>query len=360
MSHTHIVILISFLILLILSGVFFVIIDENKSSNSEGNRGLYGDLLPDTRDERSSTPNNSDTTGASDANKLPSRTDTTKTTDANTDSDCVSMPCATESEGEQKNQENEEKEIHYNGVGVDVVIDIPDKGYTGNSTDVLVVYPGTVEDDSKTIDAAKKLLENTKNTIERDDLLLVSVAYPQEELLLGDNIREAEAALLWVKNEASQDLGVNIDDVYLLGHSQGGYLVTRLNTMHKTSGVIANAPGPINIVFTCRLNERGTGDMPASKACALLKEEYGSVLQNPGPYAARSLINFSSGYKSDILFVQGMQDKKIQTVLWPKFKEKVSQCAACSDYSFLEIEEGGHGAAFSSPEAKQAIDEFLK
>ena len=79
-------------------------------------------------------------------------------------------------------------------------------------------------------------------------MMIVSVAYPQEKILFGDNIVQAEAALLWLKNKAGEELGATIKKIFLGGHSQGGYVVTRLNTMHKTNGVIANAPGPLNLV----------------------------------------------------------------------------------------------------------------
>jgi len=60
-----------------------------------------------------------------------------------------------------------------------------------------------------------------------------SVAYPQQNRETGDGVREAEAALLWVKHEASRALGVTVGRIFQAGHSQGGYVVTRLNTMHQ-------------------------------------------------------------------------------------------------------------------------------
>jgi hypothetical protein len=106
-------------------------------------------------------------------------------------------------------------------------------------------------------------------------MMIVSVAYPQEYVLLGDNIVKCEAALLWLKNKASQELGITVKKIFLGGHSQGGYMVTRLNTMHQTNGVIANAPGPLNLVYRCQLEENG--QIQPSAVCTKLKKVYGTT-----------------------------------------------------------------------------------
>ena len=65
--------------------------------------------------------------------------------------------------------------------------------------DVLVLFHGTVVYDVNLIQAANNILGRFRELTDRDDVMLVSVAYPGEHKLLGDNITEAEAALLWVK-----------------------------------------------------------------------------------------------------------------------------------------------------------------
>ncbi len=255
--------------------------------------------------------------------------------------------------------------IDYEGIKVNAVIDYPES----NEVDVLLAFHGTTMDDSNIIEAAKTMLKNTKKIIKKNNVMIISVAYPEEGMLFGDNIREAEAALLWTKYNASKELGVKINRIYLIGHSQGGYLVTRLNTMHETDGVIANGAGPIDLGFSCKVVENRTiiseNEKNLGAVCDLLKKEYGSVFDNSIPYTNRSMISFSSGYKSKILFVQGMQDEKGkgQMTLWPIFKEKVNQCADCARYEFLdeflEVEKSGHGAAFVNDRAIQAINNFL-
>lgn len=245
------------------------------------------------------------------------------------------------------------RSINYNGVNVDVIIDKPDI----NELDVLITYHGTVQDDKKIISAAETALNQFKNTLDRKDMMIVSVAHPQLNILFGDNIKQAEAALLWVKNQASQELGIKVNKIFLAGHSQGGYLVTRLNTMHQTNGVIASSPGPLDLVFRCQLEE--SRKAPASYSCNNLKNAYGSTTNDPNAYYQRSLLNFTNGFKSDILFVQGLDDEAIQMYSWPKFKKDILNCNNCLNTQFVEIEGAGHTALFESKKAKTEFNNFI-
>lgn len=245
------------------------------------------------------------------------------------------------------------KSINYNDVSVDIVIDKPE----GNEFDVLMVFHGTVRRDSLILEAANNTLERFKSILYRDDMLIISVAYPEEDLLFGDNIRHCEAALLWVKNNAERDLGLTVNKIFLAGHSQGGYLVTRLNTMHQTDGVIANAPGPLNLVFRCHLEE--IGQIPNNMECNLLYDEYGPTSENPDAYFERSLLNFTNGFKSDILFVQGLDDGPIQMHSWENFKQKIENCTDCQNTQFLELEGYGHTALFQNEDARKEFNKFI-
>jgi hypothetical protein len=245
------------------------------------------------------------------------------------------------------------KNISYNDISLNVIIDKPDT----NEVDVLIVFHGTVLYDNKILEAAENVLDKFKDILDRKDMMLVSVAYPGENTLLGDNIIYAEAALLWVKNKASQELGISIKKVFLAGHSQGGYLVTMLNTLHQTNGVIANAPGPINLVYRCQLEENGA--IQSGAACTKIKNEYGTTATNPNAYFERSLLNFTKDYKSDILFVQGLNDNPIQMTSWPTFKQNVTNCTTCQVRQFVEIVGGEHASLFTSPQAKTAFNNFI-
>lgn len=245
------------------------------------------------------------------------------------------------------------KTISYDSVSVDVIIDKPAK----NDLDVLLVFHGTVTSDSEILTAASNTLDKFKGILDRNDMMVVSVAYPQEYVLLGDNIVKCEAALLWLKNKASQELGINVKKIFLGGHSQGGYMVTRLNTMHQTNGVIANAPGPLNLVYRCQLEENG--QIQPSAVCTKLKNVYGTTSSNPNPYFQRSLLNFVNGFKSDILFVQGLSDSPIQLYTWPTFKQDVQSCTNCQNSQFFEIAGGRHGSLFESPTAKTEFNNFI-
>jgi hypothetical protein len=245
------------------------------------------------------------------------------------------------------------RRINYNNVSVDVVIDKPQ----GNSFDAFLVFHGTVGYDSLILGAAQNTLSVFKNLLNTQDMLMVSVAYPEENLLFGDNILQCEAALLWLRNKAATELGVSINKIFLAGHSQGGYLVTRLNTMHTTDGVIANGPGPLNLVYRCGLEE--SGQIASGATCTLLNTQYGNTIANPDAYFQRSLLNFTTGFKSDILFVQGMNDSEIQMYSWPTFKQTVQDCTDCQSTEFLELAGLGHNALFQSSEAKSKFNLFI-
>ena len=243
--------------------------------------------------------------------------------------------------------------ISYNNINVDVVIDKP----ALNEVDVLLVFHGTVLYDYNLITAANTTLDKFKSILERNDMMIVSVAYPQEDVLLGDSIIQCEAALLWLKDNASQELGVTINNIFLGGHSQGGYMATRLNTMHQTNGVIANAPGPLNLLYRCDLEEND--QIQSSAVCTNLKNEYGFTFSNPNAYFDRSLLNFTNGFKSDVLFVQGLNDSPIQMYLWPTFKQSVIDCSNCENRQFVEIDSGGHTSLFESLTARTEFNNFL-
>jgi hypothetical protein len=245
------------------------------------------------------------------------------------------------------------KSVTYNNSTVDVIIDKP----ALNEVDVLLVFHGTVMYDSSIISAANTTLDKFKGILDRNDMMIVSVAYPQENLLLGDNIVQCEAALLWLKNKASQELGITVKKIFLSGHSQGGYIVTRLNTMHQTAGVIANAPGPLNLVYRCGLEENG--QVQSGAVCTKLNNVYGTTTSNPNAYFQRSLLNFTNGFKSDILFVQGLSDSPIQLYSWPTFKQDVLNCTNCQNRQFVEIVGGEHGSLFESPTAKTEFNNFI-
>ncbi|MDP3930560.1 MAG: hypothetical protein Q8R57_16195 [Bacteroidota bacterium] len=245
------------------------------------------------------------------------------------------------------------KSVNYNAIEVDVVIDKP----ALKEADVLLVFHGTVMLDSSILSAANNTLDKFKGILDRKDMMIISVAYPQENVLLGDNIVQGEAALLWLKNKASQELGITVKKIFLGGHSQGGYMVTRLNTMHPTNGIIANAPGPLNLVYRCQLEENK--QIQASAVCNKLRGVYGSTANNPTAYYQRSLLNFTNGFKSDILFVQGLSDSPIQLYSWPTFKEDILKCTTCKNSQFIEIAGGGHASLFESAVAKTEFNNFI-
>jgi len=264
------------------------------------------------------------------------------------------VSCTTENNTEQSIETYRiTQTITYNNINVDVVIDKPNL----NEVDVLLVFHGTVFYDFNLMTAANTTLDKFKSILDRNDIMIVSVAYPQENVLLGDSIIQCEAALLWLKNNASQELGINVNKIFLAGHSQGGYMVTRLNTMHQINGVIANAPGPLNLVYRCQLEENG--QIQSSTFCTNLRNMYGTTSNNPNAYFQRSLLNFTNDFNSNILFVQGLDDSPIQMHSWPTFKQNVISCSSCQNRQFVEIPGGGHVSLFESLTAKTEFNNFI-
>ena len=246
------------------------------------------------------------------------------------------------------------RSIGTDSVSVQAIIDRP----ANDTADALLVFHGTVQFDSLILEAAQNTLDGFMNILDREDMLVISVAYPEEGLLFGDNIRHCEAALLWTREKAEKELGIMLGRVFLAGHSQGGYLVTRLNTMHPTDGVVANAPGPLNLVYRCQLEE--SGQIPSGITCSRLRAEYGTTAQNPDAYFMRSLLHFATGHRTDILFVQGLADSPIQMYSWPAFRQQMEACTDCAGREFLELPGLGHQSLFQSAQGRLAFNEFLK
>ncbi len=145
-------------------------------------------------------------------------------------------------------------------------------------------------------------------------------------------------------------------NLFRAGHSQGGYLVTRLNTMHQTNGLIAHAPGPLNLVYRCGLEENG--QVQSSTTCTKLKNVYGLTSTNSTAYAERSLLNFTNGFKADILLIQGLNDSAIQLFSWPTFKQEILNRTPCKIRHFIEVP-GGHTALLDNTTAKAEFNNFI-
>lgn len=228
---------------------------------------------------------------------------------------------------------------------------------TANSVDVVLGFHGTTESDSQNIATANSLLTRLKDIVGIKDKAIVTVAYPQEDILFGDNVYYAETVLKWLFSNPTELFEIDIDKIYLFGHSQGGYIVTRLNTMHKTDGVISSAPGPINLVDRCLKDEAQT--VRTSRECQLLYSVYGSANTNPQAYYERSLLNFASNQLAKTLYIQGLSDTPYQLERFEEFEAALKNCTDCAPYAILKIPEGGHGAYAETPEGRRAIISFL-
>ena len=134
-------------------------------------------------------------------------------------------------------------------------------------------------------------------------------------------------------------------------------MVTRLSRIFEVDGVISNAPGPLNLKERCE--REINNEIERSQPCSLLTENFGSVLDFPREYIERSLLSQINGFKSKILFTQGLQDADIQLDFWPVLKSKVSACQDCQGYEFIEFANRGHPALFTDPKGVEIVREFL-
>lgn len=225
--------------------------------------------------------------------------------------------------------------------------------------DLIVAYHGTIRRDHEMPGAAARMATSTRAIVSAPNVAIISVAYPQQGRLIGQSMPEAEAALRWCQQQAPGALGFRLRRLFLVGHSQGGYVVTRLATRFATDGVVANAPGPLDLGYRCTLEASGQV-APIADICQTMQARFGTPTQNPAAYAERSLLAFTRGYRSEVLFVQGLDDSPIQLASWARFRDSVSACADCRPRSFLDLAGYGHGALFDSPEAQQAFNRFLQ
>jgi hypothetical protein len=204
-------------------------------------------------------------------------------------------------------------------------------GLAASQIDVLVVFHGTLEDDDTTqiSDAAVTSLNFFLNSsgLNCRDLIIFSAAYPQDHIsntlqfnisgvgteastfLMGDNIVYTRAVVGWVKSGglnsyiAAQGSSKTIGDIYLFGHSQGGKLVTKMNTIEDgIAGVVANAPGPIQFDQTCSTT-------PNVYSCTKVAAIHGaSTGDGSEPYKSIGLETYTYQHKAPILFTQAIDD----------------------------------------------------
>lgn len=263
--------------------------------------------------------------------------------------------------------------------GILYVPDIP-----ATSIDVVVMYHGTISSQSETIMQAAQNVMNialSDTQLNLKDKIIFSVAYPQDAIpasnqfniggnedpnfVFESNLPYAHASLLWVKNTlnsymSSISVAKTISRVFTFGHSQGGSLVHKLNTLEQVSGAIMNAPGPIKLDLTCAAEET-TGNL--STTCQKLFNLYGSASgSNRQEYINRSVISYDSGLLSEMLYIQGQQDtvgNGNQTTWLEDLLDLLSANSTTNaDYTYLPVP-GTHYAVSTSVEAQEAVRNFV-
>ena len=256
---------------------------------------------------------------------------------------------------------------------------------TTNSIDVVVVFHGTLSDTgTQTIAEASEYSLNVfldQNNLNVRDKIIFSAAYPQDNIsqarqygltgvgteqadfLMGDNLPYAQAAVRWVQNSlngfmAANSISKTIGNVYLFGHSQGGKLVTKMNTTETgIAGVIANAPGPIQFDQTC------AGGGSTSISCTKISAIHGpSTGDGSAPYEAIGLETYTSTHNAPLLFTQALDDTSgggNQATWLQDYINAINAIPANANTTLTTVPTGGHAAFIANATLQAAIRTFL-
>ena len=265
----------------------------------------------------------------------------------------------------------------------------PTSTNVGPEVDVVLLYHGTITAAGVSpLDSAQTFMDlaTTPSGLNLRDKILFSVAYPQDAIpvwvseaespsaefpefanvldidtfYFGDGLYHAEAALLWAKENLNSYLtsvgaGKSISRVYTFGHSQGAYMVHRLNTMHRVDGVISNAPGPIDLLNRC------SGDQNTiNYTCNKIRVGFGTTTADPDAYNSRSLKEYLTGTLSPQIFTQALDDDSYQVNLMQTVVEPGIN--TCTEYGPVEIKyyaSGGHTAFASNPLVQEDVRNFV-
>jgi hypothetical protein len=258
--------------------------------------------------------------------------------------------------------------------------------------DLVVLYHGTINTPGVTpLNAAQTFLNIARdpNKLNLGNKLIFSVAYPQDaipgwtqsqanslfpglvlsEFTFGENLPYAEAALVWAKTSLSRfllRLGIEkqAKTVFTFGHSQGGWMTHRLNHLQEVTGVICNAPGPIDLLNRCIVsNQNNDGNV----TCAKMEANYGSVYSNPQAYIDESLYNYLEGTLSPTLYTQALDDDTGGTsgfsqvvAMQNTIQPGMESCTNCSRSGFKYYDEGGHDAFVRNKSLQADIRLFIE
>jgi hypothetical protein len=265
----------------------------------------------------------------------------------------------------------------------------PTSTNVGPEVDVVLLYHGTITAAGVSpLDSAQTFmnLATTPSGLNLRDKILFSVAYPQDAIpvwvteaespsaefpefanvldidtfYFGDGLYHAEAALLWAKENLNSYLtsvgaGKSISRVYTFGHSQGAYMVHRLNTMHRVDGVISNAPGPIDLLNRC-----SGAQNTINYTCNKIRVGFGTTTADPDAYNSRSLKEYLTGTLSPQIFTQALDDDSYQVNLMQTVVEPGIN--TCTEYGPVEIKyyaSGGHTAFASNPLVQEDVRNFV-
>ncbi len=231
----------------------------------------------------------------------------------------------------------------------------------GDSMDLVVLLHGTTNDDAASETAALKMPEMIRAMPRLSDACIVSLAYRETGMAIGDDVLEPlDVFSALEKNPSLQ--GLDRKKLQIIGHSRGGYVALMINAAVPNDGIVVNAPGPLDIAHSCEiLLESGNPGAAQMRAfCAgTMAERYGTLAQNRGAYEALSVANRACFSKSPVLFLQGGRDKRIQIEELAELEALFESGRCPIDYEILRVENAGHSDIFEWEEVWSRILSFL-
>ena len=146
-------------------------------------------------------------------------------------------------------------------------------------------------------------------------------------------------------------------NVHLFGHSQGGKLVSKINTLTTgITGVVANAPGPIQFDQTCAAD-------PSNTSCSKVATIHGaSSGDGSEPYQSIGLETYTSTHNAPIRFTQALDDPTGNTnqATWLQdYVTAVQAISANAAATVTTVLTGGHAAYESNTVLQNSIFNFI-
>ena len=153
-------------------------------------------------------------------------------------------------------------------------------------------------------------------------------------------------------------LNVTIRKIFLAGHSQGGYLVTRLKYHARYRWGYCECARSAESSLPMLSGRKADELSPVQHAISSMPHT-ALPLKIRKPIAPDPCCGLPRVINPIFFSCRDLTTPPIHMSSWPMFKQLVTACTDCAGREFLEIDGGSHGALFDSPVAGAAFNEFI-